>query len=332
LSTIVTQIDISYKIKLVVAFKLVLLHKKVMPKKTDQNVIVRSYQLRQGGLTLDAIMARLGQEFAAEVIPNRSTISRRLKSPPKELAEDVPFEWGKLPRGVPYSQGRLLLDILAYLETFGYGFLFTQRVAKWAFRVIQAVKQEERRLFVPRGDGEDWYARDVNPEGGVIDSPTESDLIFVALEYSWRETADAVLNESFNTRDLDNWIAFMPWKGLDWLTRYKAIQDSRGFPPVRWHVKDADWLSKVAPQVASAFDVRPAPTNPLSEVDEAQLALWKWATDGLLSSQMYHYRAVRGMIGDQSILLPRPDIEPWYFEYLDQIARDAPGGSDGEVD
>ena len=190
-----------------------------MPKKTDQEVIVRAYILREGGHTLEGVLEKLRLEFAPDKLPSLSTLSRQLRKPPKGLGEDVPFDGGNLPRGVPYVHSRVVLDILAHLAQFGYGFLFTSRVAKWAFRVSQVVETGERLLFVAQDNGDDWYPW----SGGTIDSPIESDLLLIALEYSWREAAAVVLNEPFHTRDLDKWIAFMPWKGDDWFNRYKGV-------------------------------------------------------------------------------------------------------------
>ena len=306
-----------------------------MPKITDERVIIRAYMLRQGGLTLDGIMDKLKEEFAADVMPNRSTISRRVQSPPKGLTEDVPFEWGNLPRGVPYVQSRVSLDMLAYLDSLGYGFLLTQRVAKWGFRVILAIEQGERRVFVPQEHGEDWY-----PVGRIIDSPTESDLIFIALEYSWREAAAVVLKEPFHTRDLDKWIAFMPWKGDDWFKRYKGVQALNHFPPINWHMHQVEWLSKVAPRLTSFFPESPIQTRPLAEVDRVQQEFFSWATEGLLGSQVHHWLADREIGSDQTTAVPSPEAKPWYFEHLDEIERvgggpginPETGGSDERVD
>ena len=64
------------------------------------------------------------------------------------------------------------------------------------------------------------------------------------------------------------------------------------------------------------------------------------AIEGLLVSQIEHYKAARGILGDQATLVGRSEPEPWYFIYLDQVDRlvggsgvnPETGGSDERID
>ena len=79
-----------------------------MPKKTDRGVVLRIYQLRQRGLTLNQIVEQLGNEFDESMVPDTSTVSRQAKRfetvPPEELAEDMPFSWSTMAM-VPWEHG-----------------------------------------------------------------------------------------------------------------------------------------------------------------------------------------------------------------------------------
>ena len=59
-----------------------------MPKKTDRDVILRSYVLRRQGKTLDEILDDLSKDFDEDRIPDRSTISRYMKRFKSKLPEE----------------------------------------------------------------------------------------------------------------------------------------------------------------------------------------------------------------------------------------------------
>ena len=175
-----------------------------MPKKTKRKILVRAYMLRD--LTLNQIVDRLADEFPDEVLPDRSTIARNRKkfesSLPDELAEDTPFKWSEM-KVVPWEHTRVILDIAAYYARAGspYG-PYTNRLAKWCWRVMNA--------FNAKPSIEEPWRRSI---------VTEVDVLFVAYEYCWREIATAVLKEPFETYELDTFLSFAPWAGTTSPTR-----------------------------------------------------------------------------------------------------------------
>ena len=129
-----------------------------MPKKSDRRVVLKIYQLRQQSLTLNQIVEQLENQFDESMVPDTSTVSRQIKRfevvPPKELAEDIPFSWGTMTE-VPWEYSRVVLDMWALYEASDrfyksqgmemvYG-PFTQRLAKWSWRVLRAFGMDSRR-------------------------------------------------------------------------------------------------------------------------------------------------------------------------------------------
>lgn len=315
-----------------------------MPKKTDGKVLIRIFQLRQLGLTLAQMQDHLYKEFDDGLVPDESTISRILKRlPPEAVREDVPFTWSTMTE-VPWEQSRAVLDIWSYYESlialskepsqslpFGP---FTRRLAKWSWRILQTLdiadSRREGQAFVPLRDvGEDdWYPFPFDgPPYRAIETPTGYDVICVALEYAWREVATTVLGEAFDTKDLDMWLAFTPWKGMVWLQRYQCIKYPQGVDqaislesqdePIRWHIPDLEWLDKVAPEVARTQRLRfPGLVQkrpPESAADPILRKIWNVAVSPLLFSQIAQYRGAR--LGDAG----KGVSEPWYFAYLDEV-------------
>ena len=166
----------------------------------------------------------------------------------------------------------------------------------------------------------------------AIETPTEYDIQFIAMEYCWREIASVVLHETLHTEDLDMFLALTPWKGKDWLLRYIEIRygeasNHPGQPePIRWHFGDIAWLEKVSP-IAAMYqeqNLRRAfpqgrQRSPRSPGDEKFYRALNRLIEGLLGSQIGQYSDARFNIPSQEN--PSSDVlqEPWYFEHLDDV-------------
>lgn len=287
-----------------------------MVAKADRRVLVRAQLLRGQKLTVDQIVAKLNQQFGAEAVPDRSTIARWLKrfesAPPEELSQDVPFAWGSM-SGVPWEGSRSILELWDYhvtessdAEHFGP---FTFRVAKWCWRILLALDLGERR--------EDF--------GGFSDEdktfgPTRQDIIALAREYSWRETASALFEEPFDTSLLDLMLAMMSWRDSDSLGRYQKARDRLGSNVyMSWHYYDVEFLDRVDPAAAQTVGRRSSNLfeklmrleyeSPVAADLPAGLA-YRRAIDGLLPMQHNHY--VKWWDGWKA----KGGKPPWYIEHI----------------
>ncbi len=270
-----------------------------MPKFADRLVLIRSYQLRRQGLTLDRIVDKLSLEFSLERIPDRATIARNLKRfeerPPEELEEDTAFDW----TGVTDVNGyRKMLDVYAYYECMfnkDYSGPMTKRLAKWVWRVLNALSCHDGELFTSFQVAE-LHWRDYVGASGTLSAyklggsipgePTENDILYIAKEYAWREIDSTLYGTPKNNKDIDAWLAFKPWESPSRALRYVKWRSANEMPSVTWHWLDADWLDKV--------DLL-ASTNHRTYMDEHfpgrneshESVIWKEVMDVLLRSQIY---------------------------------------------
>lgn len=312
-----------------------------MPKKTDQNVILRCYILRRQGNTLDEILDALSEEFDENQIPDRSTISRHLKKyesiPPDKLAEDTPFKWSEM-KEVPWEGSRMVLGAYVhYMANDGPDYIgpFTKRFAKWIWRVGYALG--------PQGDmspfdlsesmfGVDietllhntWKETgDITALNGVPPLPTRFDVFNIAREYSLREIHSILFPVEFDTRDLDLWLAFSPWNGPYQLSKYHKARDGfGGFQRVLWHSGEMEWLQLVDPKAAALVELNSPDEIPGLEPPNEMSEIMISALDGLLLSQL----RIVGLW--MEAFIKNPDMlgmktDPWYLEYHRrlQIAR-----------
>ena len=307
-----------------------------MPKVTVRSVKLRIHQLSKLNWTLNRISDRLHEDFEHDLVPDVSTISRIIKRlPPDELKEDVPFSWATMSE-VPWEHSRIVLNIWAYYLSLkmgqNYG-PFTRRLAKWSWRVVRAVR-EQRRGGVAQEEGVQQDIISALLLDGVINEPTREDVLFVALEYTWREIASTVMDEPFDTHDLDMWLAFAPWRDRAYMELYVIVKYDQNFDesnqgvPIRWHLLDIEWLHKVAPIVAekrraiSSDLIRREPLRPRSDIDQMFYEHWQRLTEGLLGSQINLYRKHLGQDPDIAKLFRDGVPRPWYFDYLDEVVRD----------
>ena len=294
-----------------------------MPRKTVEKVLMRMYALHHAGRTLDEIVARLEQEFPDGLVPDRSTVFRRLKkirdvTKETEPIEDVPFTWSAMSEA-PWEASRMVLDLWHYYVVTGkhqdFG-PFTSRMAKWAWRVVHALglatTWDDRRhdLNLAR------LSEHGRPELNFI---TASEIIDIVQEYSRREIAVFVLDEPFDTRDLDCWIAAAPWMNR---VRLETYQDMEHLA-VKWHDEDIPWLKKVAPEAGSRREfwantypppeIWNLPENEITHQD-ARAKRWYEETEGLLKSQISEFHIwlslKRKSIADQEF---PPDR--WHLSY-----------------
>jgi hypothetical protein len=286
---------------------------------------------------------RLSKEF--EQIPDISTISRHVKrfreEFPDELNEDAPFSWSTMSE-VQWNDSRLVLGLWADYQTQQMDRLFgpfSRRLAKWSWRVLKAfglsyTGYRDVGYGSREGKGNQQDANvEFNDPGSIEEGPPDASMIddvwFVALEYTWREIASIVLHEAFDTRDLDMWLAFTPWRGEDWMDRYQVVKYGPEFKrpgldtPIHWHLLDIDWLDKVAPLVAknrSAFLPEKKSVRLRSPIDETLWQAWTQLTDGLLGSQKSHYLAYWKRRAETKRSQSDDTSRPWYFDYLDKVA------------
>lgn len=233
-----------------------------MPKLADRTVLIRSYQLRRQGNTIDSILDRLHSEFSLARIPDRATIARNLKKfeadRPEELKEDLPFDWTKMG---DVAGAREMLNVHAFYETNGHSECygpFTQRLAKWTWRVLNAVECQDEDLFTPFWDPErHWQA--MITQGGELDGcefldhgrPSENDIIGIAMEYNWREMEAVMYETPTQNEDLNMWLAFKPWTGPASAGRYAQWKTDTGRSWIRWHFDDVDWLDRIDPALSA---------------------------------------------------------------------------------
>ncbi|MCH7620714.1 MAG: hypothetical protein IH870_02335 [Chloroflexi bacterium] len=293
---------------------------------------------------MNRVDERLQEDFDDKLIPDISTISRIIKRMPlDELKEDVPFSWGAMEE-IPWEDSRLVLGMWADYQSQQMDRLygpFTRRLAKWCWRVLKAFGVSYSGYRV----GLDVFSND-SDENRPVDKPSVSafiepfgddvidDIWFVSLEFSWREIASTVMDEPFDTRDLDLWLAFAPWKGREWMDRYLTVKYDETFDessqrvPIHWHLLDMEWLDRVVPIVAEnrrAFSPDSIKREPLplrSDIDHMFYEHWQKLIDGLLGSQINLYRKHLGQDPDIARLFNDGMPRPWYFDYLDEVIRD----------
>ena len=314
-----------------------------MPKRLPEEIILRIYLLRRQGLTLDGIDEQLSQEF--EEPPSRSSVARIVRQqqelPPTQLAEDVPFSWSSMTEA-PWEASRPVLDAWTLYEAqsesehFGP---FTRRLAKWTWRVLQALEgtanRGDARHFAVAGEFDAGWrlsdrdddlpvllSFDEEPKKPVPSTPTAGDVIDVAREYAWREIASVVIEPRFDTTDLDMFLAFTPWRDRSWLKLYQRARDRSEIEMIHWHLFDLEWLDRVDPKFAQSHRERLPDMFQSPDIEAAQLAtqLRLRKVDGLLRSQLSAYPAVSGT-----------DSDEWFFDYLsevdDLVAGEQKGGT-----
>ena len=229
-----------------------------MPKKTPSDVLIQIYQLRQDGLTISKIEDRLQELFDEDVIPDQSTISRQIKKfgllPPEVLSEDVPFVWSAM-GDLPWESSRALLEVWGFyhIRSTPQGLFgpFSRRLAKWTWRVLQAVGSD----VFPDSNSWGYETTDLGfpvpvnrafPIHSVDEHLNGYDLLWIAKDYSWREKASILSIETFDTRDLDLKLALRPWQDLNNLKLYHGARDRLGLTKEQvFRSADSEWLRSV---------------------------------------------------------------------------------------
>lgn len=300
-----------------------------MPKQSDPRVIIRAHLLRQQSLTLDQIMDDLDKTFEKDRVPDRSTIARHLRrsasSSVNELTEDEPLVWSIMTE-VPWEDSRMVLDAWAHFQTSrfetSYG-MFSRRLAKWVWRVAQALfpgNTETATLFSPSqpvtGTFDDVDEPQERPK---VWTPTADDVLMIAVEYSWRELASVVLDEPFDTVDLDLLLALTPWKGRSYLERYHQYRDELGqFEWLEWHFRDIDWIDKINPGLAAKLRKYLGEGDKGGEERPYAERRYLREGDGLLYSQHIDYGNFVGSDpGDRYAV----GEEPWHISYIAELLR-----------
>ena len=287
----------------------------------------------QSGLSVDDIIERLANEFDEVVVPDRSTVFRQLKrlraqTNASEVGEDVPFSWSKMAE-VPWEASGILLDVSAFYEALemeeNYG-PFTRRLAKWVWRVIQGLNRGyDARLGVLFRNAYIWdiVERRMKRTFHGWSDPDEDDILTIASEYSWRELGAEVFSEPFDTRDLDLWFAFAPWRSRERIEQYNEIRNkSHGGRWVRWRYYDPAWLKRIMPDLVDEWGATrdDSADDILKRLDEGPRRLFKmWiqVRDGLLPSQLFDY--------DHNLEQGRPadhwggENIPWHLTYLKEM-------------
>lgn len=304
-----------------------------MPKKTDPAILLRIYKLDRLGQGRSQIIEQLAIEFGEDLVPDESTITRRLArfrlKPPAELAEDETFAWSTMTE--PWEQSRIILDAWDFYqashfpETLGP---FTRRLAKWVWRVAHAMK-------APGGNPA------LSDDGEMPDVliPDARDHVWVALEYAWREVAAAVLGVPFDTGDLDNWLAMRPWAREYRLRAFHARRDGTGAGLVEFHHDDLEWLGHATIPFSEEYRLRARggqlfKFSELEPLDMALRAEFLRRTDGLLPSQRvyFHERWEQWRLSLQhlrsSMILVKvgaPEESLWYVGYIDRLVSELLG-------
>ena len=303
-----------------------------MPKLADRKVLIRRYELRRQGNTIDSIMDKLHSEFSLTKIPDRATIARNLKKfeadRPEELKEDLPFDWTRMG---DVAGARKMLDAYAFYETNGrsecYG-PFTQRLAKWIWRVLNVTGCQDEKLFTPVCDPEDhWEA--VITEGGELDGceflhhgmPSENDIIGIALEYNWREIEALMYESSTETEDLSRWLAYKPWTGPANALRYVQWKTNAGRSWIRWHFNDLAWLNRIDPALSAHQGLHHVGDSVACPNDKdicPWMSAWSQATDVLISSQTWiaDWWTKADSKRGTSQRLPK---DAWYIDYYSRL-------------
>lgn len=309
-----------------------------MPRKANPNVILRSYILRRQGSTLDEILDRLSEEFEEDQIPDRSTISRHLKQhqsiPPNELAEDAPFKWSQM-NIAPWEGSQTVLGAYAHYVTnglAGYFGPFTNRLAKWIWRISQALSINSNASsygsfaystyfdFEVSRFGTELNADQLNNLFELQSIPTKMDIISIALEYSWRETHSILFSSEFDTFDLDFWLAFAPWQGPTQLLIYNLNRDAtEGVGMLKWHYTDVEWLDDVDPETAASHrkhipHLLIPPGNVPSEAREDAQKRLRAQMDGLLPSQG-RIAVLWFEAAEKNSELWGKSLDQWYLEF-----------------
>ena len=296
-----------------------------MPKKTNEKVVVRIYEMHALGDTLDEIVKQLEAEFPEELVPDKSTVFRRIKkvhneTTKEQLAEDKPFVWGQHCIG-PWGSSNVVLATWGWYHSIDLDQKvgpFSRRLARWVWRVGEAVGADELN-YLNHPNLED-------PRGYV----TRFSFFLIAREYAWRETAAMVLNEEFKTEDLDLWLAMLPWVDQDRYESYNKVRDRLGrFKWVNWHHHDDTWLQSVDPSFVEYFAITPdrAPTvrdfwQTLSKEDQAHAVRWCKGTDGLLFEQQMRLNLTVAITIDGERF--RPWDNQWYFPHLVDLVTSMP--------
>ena len=293
-------------------------------KRAERKVKLKAWSLKTTTkLTVDGIVTELVNEFGQDAVPDRSNVARWLqrfkeKMPPEELSEDEPFVWSTMSE-VPWENSRGILDArYAHLQRGDRVGPFTRRLAKWTWRVLNAIGlADEANSVAPRIPGTSRLRRD--PDRRVT-WPNAIDVAGIAQEYALRETASLILGEEFQTQDLDLWLTFRPWHGKNWLDRYQATRDRLGlFSYVQWHVTDEEWLKRVAPAEVEGILADLLSRIGLDVAAEDGADDFLKATDGLLRSQFIEYVAWAHTSADGQVQTARPIESQWYLDYLDGV-------------
>ena len=302
-----------------------------MPKFADRKVLIRSYQLRLQGNTLDSILDRLHSEFSLERVPDRATIARNLKKfevdRPEELKEDLPFDWTSM---LDIAGAREMLKVHAFYEAGGLSECvgpFTQRLAKWTWLVLNATDCQHDDLFSLICSSENHW-REMISERGELDGcpflvhgrPSETDIMSIALEYSWREMESAMYETSTEIEDLNMWLAFKPWAGPSYAHRYAEWMTDTGRKWITWHFDDVDWLDRIDPALSAHYrlNMPDLVADPKDEDMSPLTSAWLQATDVLIRSQTWiasWWMDWESNCGTRQ----QPPADAWYIDYYSRL-------------
>jgi hypothetical protein len=179
---------------------------------------IRTYQLRQKGMSFQTIADTLSKDAEDGRKFNRATILRVCRSMP-DSPSDQPFEWHRLEEyGLPWEASEYLLKMACFIQEFEANLfrtlqIFTSdtspkapptvRQARWWWRVHQAVS---------------------DAEGGYLN------VYIWAEEYVRYELYKDILDKDVDVTGLDAYLTYRPWFGEQHLERYTTALDEERIP------------------------------------------------------------------------------------------------------
>lgn len=296
----------------------------LIPKQTDEDVLRRIYRLDREHQGRGKIIQTLHEEFPEELVPDESTVTRRIKkfreTPSADLAEDDVFAWSSMRE--PWEGSGAILDAWSFYEREGYERKFgpfTRRFAKWTWRVAWAMGNGNSP--VPMG-----LQASINPELSEGTAPMPQDPLLWAMEYAWREIEAIVFGRPLATREIDKALAIKPWQSEEQLAQFHESRDSEGRPLIQIHYMDMIWLESPSMPIADLWrtkrqegdrDTKLAPQNVAARPFE----------DGLLGTQLGNYHGYPYRPHE----MPVPgNPMPWYWFYLDNVYSRLSGRDESE--